>query len=197
METGKDILVAIVPFARPLMFCDNANRADFKLNESSPLYSRLNDSANYYMDLSSKTDDGTRALQLMEKYTAFLARENYGFTVYENSPDYYLQQPGGGQVIDHYSKLAVAGAALIFQIWYKGVNKGDELTKQTVLCFGNWKNDLIKTSDNRWHVPKRFLHEKGTPFIENIVITIHADTTITNNIIKKVDWTKMNDGLTL
>jgi hypothetical protein len=82
METGKDILVARVPFARPLMFCDNAYRADFKLNESSPLYSRLNDSANYYMDLSSKTDDGTRALQLMEKYTAFLARENYGFTVY-------------------------------------------------------------------------------------------------------------------
>jgi hypothetical protein len=190
-ETANDILVAELPFARPLMFCSNAYRADFKLKESSPLYSRLNDSSNYYMAQSSKTEDGTLSLKLMEKSMAFLAQQGYAIAVVENSPAFYLQDPGGGQMIDHYTKLTVPGAALAFQIWYKGV-KGDEPTQQTVLCFGNWKNDLVKTADIRWSFPYSFQHPKNTPFIENIVIVIHADATRANDIIKRIDWTKMN-----
>jgi len=195
MESGKNILVAEVPFARPLMFCANAYRADFKLKESSPLYSQLNDSSNYYMAQSSKTEDGNLSLKLVEKSMAFLAQEGYAIAVVENSPAYYLQEPGGGQMIDHYIKLTVPGAALAFQIWYKGV-KGDEPTQQTVLCFGNWKNNLVKTTDIRWYFRYSFQHQKNTPFIENIVIVIHADAARANDIIKRIDWTKMNDALT-
>lgn len=194
METDKNILVAEVPFARPLMFCVNAYRAAFKLKESSPLYSQLNDSVNYYMEQSSKTEDGNRALKLMEKSGAFVAEEGYSISVVENSPAYYLQEPGSGQMLDHYIKLTVPGTALAFQIWYQGV-KGDEPTQQTVLCFGDWKNNLVKAADVRWYFPYTFKHEKNTPFIENIVILIHADAARANDIIKRIDWTKMNDAL--
>jgi hypothetical protein len=195
MKTEKNILVAEVPSSRPLMFCGNAYRADFRLKESSPLYSQLNDSVNYYMEQSSKIEEGNQALKLMEKSTAFQAQEGYAIAVVENSPAFYLQDPGGGQMIDHYIKLTVPGTALAFQIWYKGV-KGDEPTQQTVLCFGDWKNNLVKAADVRWYFPYIFRHEKNTPFIENIVIVIHADAVRANDIIKRIDWTKINAALT-
>ena len=41
-----------------------------------------------------------------------------------------------------------------------------------------------------------FRSEKNTPFIENIVIVIHADAVRANDIIKRIDWTKINAALT-
>ncbi len=196
-ETGNNITVAISAAARPLMFCGNAYRADFKLKESSPLFAQLNDSVNYYMEQSLKTTDGNQSIRLMEKSTGFLDQRGYAISVAENLPAYYLQEPGGGQLIDHYTTLVVPGAALAFQIWYQGVTKDDELTQQTVLCFGDWKNKLVKAADIRWYFPYSFGHPNNTPFIENMVIVIHADAVRSRDIIKRIDWTKIKGALTL
>ena len=182
--------------ARPLMFCQRLYDASFQLNPSSAQYTKLSDSANFYMEQSSKATDPNESLRLIKKYSSCMQRSTFRIGVAENVPDYYLQEPGSGELIDHYTVLSVPGAMLALQIWYQGVEKGDEPIQQTVLCFGKWKNNLVKNSTARWYFHFAFQHPIGTPFIENVVVTIHTDAARANDIIKKIDWTKINDGLT-
>ena len=178
------------------MLCQRLYDASFVLNQSSLQYTKLSDSANFYMEQSSKATDPKESMRLIKKYTGCMQQATFRIYVSENVPDYYLQEPGSAELIDHYNTLSVPGTTLAFQIWYKGMEKEDEPTQETVLCFGKWKNNLVKNSTDRWYFHFPFQHPIGTPFIENVVVKIYTDAARANDIIKKVDWTKINDGLT-
>lgn len=73
----------------------------------------------------------------------------------------------------------------------------DSQTTNYVLAFGNWKNAKLKYYSNAPSYEFSFMHAKGSPFIENIVIIMKGNEKHIQETLKEVDWTKINKGLTL
>ncbi len=76
----------------------------------------------------------------------------------------------------------------------KLIGRDENTPASYVLIFGNWST--ATTPADRQDYQFKFIHPKGTPFIENIVIIISGSSDRINEILKTTDWQKVNDGLT-
>ncbi|MBS1973991.1 MAG: hypothetical protein JST13_06535, partial [Bacteroidetes bacterium] len=63
-----------------------------------------------------------------------------------------------------------------------------------VLAFGDWSTARARASFGDYGF--KFIHPKGTPFIENIVIIISGNNDRIKEILKTANWQKVNEGLT-
>jgi len=62
-----------------------------------------------------------------------------------------------------------------------------------VLLFGDWSKARHSDGEYLFH----FIHPPGTPYIENIVIILSGNEDRIKELLKKMDWTKINEGLSL
>ncbi|MCO6498616.1 MAG: hypothetical protein J5I50_13260 [Chitinophagaceae bacterium] len=79
----------------------------------------------------------------------------------------------------------------------KDPGTNEDLTNEYVLAFGNWKTFKEKDYSGTPFYEFSFTHPNGSPYIENIVIILKGNIERIKAMIKKIDWNKINQGLTL
>lgn len=177
---------------RPLMSCWPIYDAAFELSETSPHYLSLQNAAQKGLaaeqtwmaacvkadakDCDTKPDD----VKAGERATAASRLE---ITATENSPYMRLTRP----VPIH--KLDVPGAAIAFR-----TPSTDDYLTDTTVCVGPWKPDVVFGAGRDVLFP--FQHPPGTPFIENLCVTIVAAEDMADEVLHKIDWQQLNDALT-
>jgi len=72
-----------------------------------------------------------------------------------------------------------------------------DLNNEYVLVFGNWKTYKAMNADDLPLFKFSFTHPNGSPYIENIVIILKGNTNRIKEMLPKIDWNKINKGLTL
>ncbi|HVZ20730.1 MAG TPA: hypothetical protein VG871_06695, partial [Vicinamibacterales bacterium] len=63
-----------------------------------------------------------------------------------------------------------------------------------VLAYGDWST-ATPASGGRL-VTFKFTHPPASPYLENIIVTIDGAEDRVDELLKTVDWTKLNDALT-
>lgn len=126
--------------------------------------------------------------------TAKLAQNTVDINVEMNVANYRLSEPISNRVVDNYKLIAVKGANLAMQLTRKDNDEGTSPRPETVVLLGNWKNNMV--SDRKGNKVFKFSYGKGGTLIENLVVTIKGPLAIADEIIKKVDWTKLAGTLT-
>jgi hypothetical protein len=69
------------------------------------------------------------------------------------------------------------------------LNAPDETTS---LYFGNWTGADMNA---KTYVGFPFVHKQSAAAIENIVVQIKGPAAAANEIIKKIDWSRLNEAL--
>jgi len=94
-----------------------------------------------------------------------------------------------GSAPDANRDLKLPGVALAYAV------RADkpEAEVSYVLLFGNWQNANWDPSLQALHF--HFTHQKGTPFIENIVIRIRGADDRIAELLRKTSWSEINAGL--
>lgn len=72
-----------------------------------------------------------------------------------------------------------------------------DLTNQYVLVFGNWKTAKLKYYGDMPVYEFSYMHPKGSPYIENIVVILKGNKERIKEMLRKTDWYPINKGLTL
>ncbi len=85
-------------------------------------------------------------------------------------------------------QLQASGAAYSYQT----EESEDKRAQTVVLLFGDWKSAQQRSDDLKFH----FKHPPHTPVIENVVIQMHGSPDRINELLRSVDWKKVNDALT-
>jgi hypothetical protein len=86
--------------------------------------------------------------------------------------------------------LKIAGPALA----YKVSNERFEDGTAYVLMFGRWQTAQWSADDGSYRFA--FAHPKVTPFIENIEIRIYGAEDRLTELLRGIDWNKVNEALT-
>lgn len=71
-----------------------------------------------------------------------------------------------------------------------------ELENSYVLALGNWGTAKLTYYSDVPYYNFHFLHMPGTPYIENVVIIISGNNNRIKELLQKIDWNKINAGLT-
>jgi len=79
----------------------------------------------------------------------------------------------------------------------KDPGTNQDLTNEYVLAFGNWKTFKERDYSGTPYYEFSFTNPNGSPYIENIVIILKGNIERIKEMIKKIDWNKINQGLTL
>ncbi len=108
-----------------------------------------------------------------------------------NSP-YLSVNPGK----DNKENLRVPGCAFASRLphnHWMGIDRN--LETGYVLAFGNWSTAKPSQGydDYRFH----FIHPNNSPFIENIIIIIMGNEQRIKELLSKIDWSQLNNGLSL
>lgn len=90
----------------------------------------------------------------------------------------------------HGRELHVPGAAFAFHVKNYKYDSGTSV----VLLFGNWKAARWNVSEGAYHY--HFIHKTHAPVIENIVVQLDGSEDRVEQLLKTVDWKKVNEGLT-
>jgi len=90
----------------------------------------------------------------------------------------------------HNEALRVQGVALAYRVKNYKYDSGTSV----VLLFGQWKNARWKFSDSAYYY--HFAHKGQAPVIENIVVQLDGSPERVAQLLKAVDWAKVNDALT-
>jgi hypothetical protein len=126
--------------------------------------------------------------------TAELAQNTVDINVEMNVANYRLSEPISNRVVNKYNFIGVKGANLALQLTRNDTDEGTSPRPETVVLLGNWKNNLVQ--DKKGNKVFKFSYGKGGTLIENLVITIKGPFVIANEIVKKVDWSKLAATLT-
>jgi hypothetical protein len=87
--------------------------------------------------------------------------------------------------------LRVAGPAFA----YKVTNEQFEDGAAYVLLFGRWQADKWDSDNDRYHFV--FAHPNVTPFVENIEVRLYGAEDRLTELLRTIDWNKVNEALTL
>lgn len=71
-----------------------------------------------------------------------------------------------------------------------------ELENSYVLAFGNWGTAKLTYYSDVPYYNFHFLHPPGTPYIENLIMIISGNNNRIKELLQKIDWNKINAGLT-
>jgi hypothetical protein len=93
--------------------------------------------------------------------------------------------PPGGK-----SYIQVPGTAMAYHATANPYTHGAAY----VLLFGNWQGLKYSAEHNAYQF--HFAHPQNTPFIENIVIQIYGADDRIQELLKKIDWNAVNEGVT-
>lgn len=126
--------------------------------------------------------------------TAQLAENTVDINVEMNVANYRLSEPISNRVVNKHKLIAVKGANLAMQLTRNDTDEGNATRPETVVLLGNWKNNMV--SDKKGNKVFKFSYGKGGTLIENLVVTIKGPLAVADEIIKKVDWTKLAGTLT-
>jgi hypothetical protein len=162
---------------RPLMSCTPLYAAKYQITEANPRYAAIHSEIEKLNNGNVQPDGIKGAAQAM-------AASVVEIRATENIPNMRTTRS------HPIRRLEIQGVAVAFQ-----EPTNDELMEDTVLCFGAWKPDVVFGTDNRF-IPFPFQHPKGTPFIENLCVRIHAAPEMTDAILRKVNWQQLNASLT-
>lgn len=192
-DNGLDAVIANHPGPfRPLMLCDDLFHLKLSVNPNSAYGKMLHDSAEYYANQSSQhADDNKLLIQAVKNMARIQNMQNIEIQIAENDP--YIKAENSMDVNDRFTVLHIPGVAYACQ-YYGAPNEQLDLPKEHVsLFFGNWNGADMNA---KTYVNYPFVHKIQSPFIENFYITITAPAKIFNEIIKKIDWSKLNEALT-
>ena len=191
-----------VPF-RPLFTCSDFFHLKLSLNGNSALGKMIHDSAEYYGNqgrISGQQFQQTGQKKYVEalneatrKMAQFTAMQNMEISIDANDPYLKSGELGTTASGDHFTVLHIPGVAYACQ-GYRASN--DEMSppeEKVKLCFGNWKGADLKANT---YVAYPFVHKQQSAVIENFVVTITSPSKNLNDIIKKIDWDKLNEALT-
>jgi hypothetical protein len=94
------------------------------------------------------------------------------------------------------ASLKIPGCYYAFKLSHEhwiGVDRN--LEAGYVLAFGNW--GTAKPSHEYGDLRFHFIHPNGSPFVENMVIILMGNEQRIKEQLSQIDWTKINEGLTL
>ena len=178
---------------RPLMRCWTIYDAKFELGAGSPHYAALHAQA----DKWQKDEQDWMAACIKSNYKGCdkkpdnltlgahaAAGLNLEIRALENSP--YMRPPS----TEPLHKLDVPGAAVAYRL-----QPDEEDLVKTTVCVGSWKPEITFASASR-EVLFPFQHAPGTPFIENLCLTITGAPDLSDELLHKVDWQQLSAALT-
>lgn len=170
-----------VPF-RPMGLCDDPMDMKLQLGTSSDYGRMMADSAEYYSKLS--TTEGALNMFRIQDMRALQIR------VFVNDP--YIKSVFNHGSSDKYIVLKVPGAGYACRFVNAPQSSIDQPQVTTDLYFGNWAGADMNAKD---YVNYPFAHKTQSPYIENMRIEITGPAQAVDNILKKIDWSKLNAAL--
>ncbi|MBN8858938.1 MAG: hypothetical protein J0H29_11155 [Sphingobacteriales bacterium] len=168
------------------------NTWQFSVKENSPLWNeKLHPLFEKLMHPPAEYNDSTQM-----KAWKRLSKE------YHNLKDIFVEvevnRPGLLVNPDKNSKenLRIPGCAFVAKLphdHWMGIDRS--LEAGYVLSFGNWSTAKFRQgyNDYRFH----FVHPNNSPFIENIVIIIMGNEQRIKELLSKINWNDINNGLSL
>ncbi len=179
------------PF-RPLSLCSSFFDLKLSVNPNSAYGRMLEDSAEYYSKQTSQNANDTKAMtqaaQNMFRIQNMRAME---IEIDDNSPFIKSEYIIGSK--DRFTVLHIPQVAYACQIYRAAQDGISPPEEKTYLCFGNWAGADMHANA---YVSYPFVHKQHAPVLENIMVTFTGPSAAVNEIIKNIDWSKMNDALT-
>jgi hypothetical protein len=188
---GRNTMIAnnAAPF-RP-MFCNDLFDLKLTVDPLSNYGKMLNDSAEYYGKLSSQNTDDYKAIGQAVRNMARIQNMNH-IEISTDVNDPYLKENHFIGKQDKLTVLHIPGVAYAYQTSKAAQNDLDPPDEKTYLCFGNWAG---ADANAKTYEGFPFIHKRSAPAIENIVITISGPADAANEIIKEINWSKINEAL--
>lgn len=199
-KNGTISLISVNPNPfRPLFFCSDFFDLELTLDPDSPSGKMLQDSATYYNDQVTKYSQNIMNLSANDDKAYKQAYRNL-YHVQEagraeisiDANDPYIKQDWLLDSKDRHTVLHIPGAAYAWQLYEPPTDDSQSPVEKTMLYFGNWKGINMFTGTYEVYP---FIHKQQSPFIENFVVTIIAQASVANEIIKNIDWSKLNAAI--
>lgn len=179
------------PF-RPLSLCSPFFELKLSLDPNSDYGKKLQDSAEYYAQQSSQNANDDKALvQATQNMFRIRNMQNISISIDANSPYIKSEYHTGSK--DRFTVLHIQSVPYAYQIYQAPSDNLGTPEESTYLCFGKWDGADMHASS---YVNYPFVHKQSASAIENFEIMIKAPASVANEIIKKIDWSKMNEALT-
>lgn len=198
-ENGKNAQIAINPAPyRPMFLCSDFFDLKLNINPDSPLGKMMQDSAEYYNNLVSQYSSQIGQPSYDKSKLSQATRNMYRVQeagraeISINANDPYLKQDWLLDSKDRHTVLHIPGVAYAWQLYELPTDDLQSPVEKTMLYFGNWTGINMFTGT---YAGYPFIHKQQSPYIENFVVTIIAQTAVANEIIKKIDWSKLNEAI--
>lgn len=181
VQRYPDVVMGVAPFTD----------WNFTLIQGSDEYNKI---VKPFLDKMQSNPPDVSTQKAADQYNAEIAKmeflSNVNVEVHVNEKNLPIKPPHGA--VD----LKIPGTFFT----YKEPTSGDTTIRGVdhgkssyVLAFGNWGTAKKQGDWYQFH----FTHPLGTPYIENIVITIYGAPDRVQEILHNTDWKKINEGLTL
>jgi hypothetical protein len=199
-ENGHNSLIANKPFPfRPVFLCSDFFHLKLSLNSNSAYGKMIQDSADYYLKQSEEfgeqfqqTNDKKYLKYIQDatmKVAYFQIMQSLEIKISGNEP--YLKAPHAMEAKDKFTVLHIPGTSYACR-FFKAGNEKLDASEFASLYFGNWTGADMNAKS---YVSYPFVHKHQSPFIENISVTITAPGKIIDEVIKKIDWNKLNEAI--
>jgi hypothetical protein len=178
------------PF-RPLFMCSDFFSLKLTLDPNSAYSKMIQDSAEYYNKQLSQNAPGTKTyMQASQNFFRIQNMQTAEISIDANDP--YLKQDYTIGSKDRSTDLHIPGTAYAWQLYLAPADELGTPEEKTMLFFGNWKGVNMHSGT---YVGYPFIHKQHAPSIENFVVTITAPASAANEIIKRIDWNKLNEAI--
>lgn len=179
------------PF-RPLFMCSDFFDLKLSLDPNSAYGKMMQDSVQYYNEqVTQNTNNSKALLQASQNLFRIQSMQTAEISIVANDP--YLKEDYTIGSKDRSVILHIPGVAYAWQLYLAPTDELGTPEEKTMLFFGSWKGANMHAGT---YIGYPFIHKQQSPFIENFVVTITAPGPAANEIIKNIDWSKMNDALT-
>ncbi|MCZ2460269.1 MAG: hypothetical protein LC128_11685 [Chitinophagales bacterium] len=176
---------------RPLFFCSDFYDLKLSLDPNSDYGKMMNDSLQFYNDQISRNAGNLKVISQAAKNVFRIKNlQDIEISINGNSP--YLKEDYTVVGRDKSSVLHVPGVPFAWQLYRAPTDEVSTPEEKSMLFFGNWKGVNMQAGT---YVLYPFIHKKQSPFIENFVVTITAPAPVAKEIIKAIDWEKLNDAI--
>lgn len=182
VQIKPDVVMGAAPFSD--MTYTLRQESPLWIKEVKPLVDKLADPAN----TPHNETEGAAYDKLADEIEAI---SEVIVQVHVNEAALYIKPAKGSK-----EDLKIPGCYFSFKPSKDPVTNND-LTNEYVLAFGNWKTFKEKNYSDIPLYEFSFTHPNGSPYIENIVIILKGSTNRIKEMLPKIDWSKINQGLTL
>lgn len=188
---GRSTNIANNPAPFVPMFCSPILNLKLIVDPYSNYGKMLKDSAEYYAAQSSQNSNDYKLINASVRNMARIANmQKLEISVAVNYP--YLKQDHPMAKNDRFTLLHVPGASYACQIYNAPQNDLDPPDEMTRLFFGNWTGADMNAKTYKGFP---FIHKTSFAAIENIVVTITGAASAANEIIKEINWNRLNEAL--